>query len=96
VPEFEPSAEAFRPSVEMVEVLRGVLAEAVDRGQLTPAADSDEGVALLSIVVSGTLTQQMANEPRASYEGGRFTSLMPQALAMFVQHFTAKEQQGES
>jgi len=84
------------PASTWSRLLRGVLTEAVARGQLTAAADSDEGVALLSIVVSGALTQQMANEPRASYEGGRFTSLMPRALSMFVQHFTANEQQGES
>jgi len=88
VPEFTPSAEAFRPSVELVELVRAALHHAVSAGELRPEAGSDAGVALLSIVVTGTLSQQLANEPGAGYEGGRFTSLLPQAFAMFVRHFT--------
>lgn len=88
VPEFAPSPEAFGPSVEMVELVRGTLRDAVAAGELDPAADSDAGVALVSIVVSGTVTQQLANEPGATYEEGRFSSLLPQAFAMFVRHFT--------
>ena len=90
VPEFEPSAAAFKPSVEMIDVLRGLLRDAVANGELDPAADSDEAVSLLSIVVTGTLSQQLANQPGATYEEGRFTSLMPQAFAMFVRHFAPR------
>lgn len=87
VPDFTPSVTAFRPSVEMVEIIRSTLRDAVAAGELAPAADSDDGVALVSILVSGALTQQLANEPGATYEGGRFSSLLPRVLAMFVQHF---------
>ncbi|HEX4226255.1 MAG TPA: TetR/AcrR family transcriptional regulator [Pseudonocardiaceae bacterium] len=90
VPDFTPSAEAFRPSVEMVEIVRTTLRDAVAAGELDPAADSDEGLALVSIVVSGALTQQLANEPDAGYEDGRFSSLLPRAFAMFVQYFAPK------
>jgi AcrR family transcriptional regulator len=90
VPEFEPSAAAFKPSVEMIDVLRGLLRDAVAHGELDPAADSEEGVSLLSIVVTGTLSQQLANQPGATYEEGRFTSLMPQAFAMFVRQFAPR------
>jgi AcrR family transcriptional regulator len=87
VPEFTPSAEAFQPSVELVALVRAALRDAVAAGELRAEADSDAGVALLSIVVTGTLSQQLANEPGAGYEGGRFTSLLPDAFAMFVRHF---------
>ncbi|KAA9155994.1 TetR/AcrR family transcriptional regulator [Amycolatopsis acidicola] len=90
VPEFEPSAAAMRPSIEMVEIIRGTLKDAVAAGELDPAADSDEGVALVSIVVSGALTQQLANEPKAGYETGRFSSLLPRAFDMFVRYFAPK------
>lgn len=93
VPDFTPSAEAFKPSVEMVAIVRATLRDAVAAGELDPAADSDEGVALASIVVSGTLTQQLANEPDARYEDGRFSSLMPHAVAMFVRYFAPKPQE---
>lgn len=93
VPEFTPSAAAFRPSVEMVEIVRGTLRDAVAAGELDPAADSEEGAALVSIVVSGVLTQQQANEPGASYEGGRFSSLLPRAFAMFVKYFAPEAEE---
>ena len=90
VPDVTPSEAAFRPSVEMVEIVRTVLRDAVAAGELDAAADSDEGVALFAVVVTGTLTQQLANEPNATYESGRFSSLLPSACAMFVQYFAPK------
>ncbi len=42
VPKFEPSPEAFAPAVEMVAIQRAQLANAVARGEVGPAADSDE------------------------------------------------------
>ena len=93
VPDFTPSAEAFAPSVEMVGIVRATLRDAVAAGELDPAADSAEGVALVSILVSGALTQQLANEPGAGYEDGRFSSLMPRAVAMFVRYFAPNPQE---
>jgi len=93
VPDFTPSAEAFRPSVEMVAIVRATLRDAVAAGELDAAANSEEGLALVSIVVSGVLTQQLANEPDAGYEDGRFSSLMPRAVAMFVSYFAPKPQE---
>ena len=45
VPSFHPSPEAFAVSMEMVELQRGALADAVAKGQLGPAAN-DEGADL--------------------------------------------------
>lgn len=90
VPDFTPSTAAFQPSVEMVGIVRATLRDAVAAGQLDPAADSERGVALVSILVSGALTQQLANEPDAGYEDGRFSSLLPQAYDMFVQYFAPR------
>jgi AcrR family transcriptional regulator len=83
-PGFEASVEAMAPSVEMVELFRTTLREAQARGELGPGADGDEGVALLSIVQAGVISQQLSNEPHATFERGRFTSMLPQAVAMFV------------
>lgn len=90
VPEFEPSVAAMRPSIEMVAIIREALHDAVVSGELGAAADSDEGAALMSIVITGVLTQQMANEPGATYERGQFSSLLPRAFDMFVQYFAPK------
>jgi len=74
-----PSSEAFAPSLEMVRIQREALADAVAAGQLGPAADSDEAVFLVSILITGALTQAMANEPELPWGEGRFTPLFAAA-----------------
>ena len=83
VPGFEPSSEAYAPSIELVQDIRRLLAAAAGRGELAPAAASEEGAALLSVLVAGVMSQQLANQPRASWEQGRFTRLTPQVLQLF-------------
>ncbi|MPZ71700.1 MAG: TetR family transcriptional regulator [Nitriliruptorales bacterium] len=83
VPGFEPSSGTFSASVRSTEQLRDELREAVRLGQLDPRADSDEAARLLTILISGLITQQMANEPGAGYDSGRFTTLTRQAQNMF-------------
>lgn len=83
VPGFEPSAEAFAPNREYVDEIRAVVATAVELGQLHPAAAEEKGLAVLSILATGAMTQQLANEPDATLETGRFTSLFPDLLELF-------------
>jgi AcrR family transcriptional regulator len=84
VPGFEPSPEIFAASVRDMLDLRAELAEAVRLGQLAPAADSDEASRLYTVLMSGLISQQMANEPGASFARGRFTSLTDSAFSMFL------------
>jgi AcrR family transcriptional regulator len=83
VPGFEPSPEAFAPSIEFVQEARRLLQVAVDRGELHPDAASEEGTALLSVLVTGVISQQLANQPQASWDQGRFTRLTPRVLKLF-------------
>lgn len=87
VPGFTPSEEAFRPSVELVEEIRGVLRAAVDAGQLRPEAAGEQGQAMLSALIAGAMTQQMANQPAAGLETGRFTALLPRLIDMYLLTF---------
>jgi AcrR family transcriptional regulator len=87
IPGFAPSPEAFAPAQDALQDLRDYLAAAVAGGQLHPDAASDEGVALFTSLSAGVLSQQMANEPEAPYEEGRFTRLMPVVLDMFYQRY---------
>ncbi len=84
VPKFEPSAEAFGPAIEFVDEIREVLRAAVSLGQLHSRAAEEPALALFSALIAGAMTQQMANEPAAAFEDGRFTSLLPQLIDMFV------------
>jgi AcrR family transcriptional regulator len=77
VPNFEPSEAAFEPSKEMLALHRRALADAVAAHELGPAADSDEAVYFVSILVSGTLGQSIANDPDKPWGEGRFSPLFP-------------------
>lgn len=87
VPGFEPSPESFAPAEGMWLRFRSDLTAAVERGQLAEAADSDEALRMLTILIAGICSQQMANGPGASYDEGVFTSLTDQALQMFVTNY---------
>lgn len=90
VPGFEPSPEAYAPQLEYVDAVRGMLRDAVELGELHPDAASERGVALLSVLVSGVIGQQLANEPDASPDEGRFVALVDELLDMFSGHFVPR------
>ena len=82
VPRFEPSPEAMAFSLEMVDIQRTALADAVTAGQLGPQADADEAVFLVSTLIIGVLSQAFANEPDLEWGTGRFTPLFPKLMRM--------------
>jgi AcrR family transcriptional regulator len=82
VPSFEPSAEAFEPSVQMVALNRNALADAVAAGELGPEADSEEAVAFLSVLAAGVFSQAIANEPGTPWGEGRFSPLFPKLMSL--------------
>jgi AcrR family transcriptional regulator len=84
VPGFVPSPEAFAPAVELQAALRAVLADAVGRAELDPAATGQEAVGLLAVLHFGVLSQHLANEPEADWESGSFTRLHRTAVGVFV------------
>jgi AcrR family transcriptional regulator len=89
VPSFEPSAQSLAPSVEMVSIQRAALGDAVAAGQLGKGADSDEGVYLVSILITGVLSQAMANEPDLEWGQGRFTVLFPKLMKVLTAVYPA-------
>lgn len=89
VPSFEPSPEALAPSIEMVAVQRAALADAVAAGQLGPGAESDEAVCLVSTLITGVLSQAIANEPGLAWGQGRFTPLFPKLMRLLAAAYPA-------
>lgn len=85
IPGFEPSPASYALAQRLVERSRADLATAVHKGQLAPHADTDEVFRLFTSLSAGLCSQQLANQPDATYESGLFTSLTDQALDMFVQ-----------
>ncbi len=87
VPSFEPSPEAFAPSIEMVALQRGALADAVAAGQLGSEANSEEAIYLVSTMIVGVLSQAFANEPGLQWGEGRFTPLFPKLMGLLPAAF---------
>jgi AcrR family transcriptional regulator len=90
VPSFEPTTQAMAPSVEMVELQRHALSDAVAAGELGADADSDEAVLVASIFVSGLIGQTIANEPGLPWGKGRFSPLFPKLLATLTALYPAR------
>lgn len=90
VPGFAPSSEAFAGSVDQMAQVRDELAAAVRAGELHPAADSDAAVRLLTVLMSGLISQQMANQPGVAFEDGQFSTLTQEALDLFFARYAAR------
>lgn len=87
VPGFEPTTATFEVSRRQQQHLREQLAQTVRRGLLHRSADSDEAARLLTVLISGLMTQQMANQPDTAFEDGVFTRLTDQAVDMFLAYY---------
>ena len=87
VPGFVPTAATFDVSERQMDQLRAAFAAAARAGQLRPSAASGEAPRLFTIVLSGLISQQMANEPAADYDTGSFTRLTDAAFDMFFARY---------
>jgi AcrR family transcriptional regulator len=87
VPSFHPSEEAFAPSVEMVELQRRALADAVAAGQLGPSANDEDAIYVVSTLIVGVLSQAIANEPDLPWGEGRFTPIFARLMRLLPAAF---------
>jgi AcrR family transcriptional regulator len=87
VPSFTPSPEAFAVSMEMVELQRGALADAVAKGELGPGANDESAIYLISTLIAGALGQAIANEPELPWGEGRFSSWFPTLMRLLPAAF---------
>ena len=89
VPGFAPSAEAYAPAVELIELTRARFAELQDRGLVRGDAGLDDVQRDWTVLLSGVISQQLSNAPGESLAEGRFTSALPTLVAMFARHYGA-------
>ena len=61
VPDFEPSPESFAGSISQMAAARADIADAVARGDLAAGTDIDEAMRMVTVLISGIVSQQMAN-----------------------------------
>lgn len=87
VPDFTPSPDSYQPAVELVSRTRALLAGLRDRGLLRSDADLDAAVRDWTVLISGALSQQLANAPGEDAETGRFTAAIPSLTRMFTREY---------
>jgi AcrR family transcriptional regulator len=87
VPSFHPSEESFAVSVEMVDMQRRALADAVAAGELGPDATDEDAVYIVSTLIVGVLSQAFANEPDLPWGEGRFTPTFPRLMRLLPAAF---------
>jgi AcrR family transcriptional regulator len=87
VPGFVPSQQAYAPSLDAAQLMHTAITAAVERGELHPAAASENGIALLIAIVAGIASQQNANDAGNGFDNGRLVALLDPALDMYAAYF---------
>lgn len=87
VPHWEPSPAAYEPSVQLLEQTGRTLAALQRQGSLRADADLDEATRLWSVLVTGVISQHLANQPGAPVRDGRFTTLVPTLVELFLTRY---------
>lgn len=91
VPGYQPSAEAFAPAGQIVELLRSALADAAACGQVHPDAATDAGMELLSIMHFGVISQHLANDADRDWDHGRYTRRHRDILSLFIKAYPPRK-----
>jgi AcrR family transcriptional regulator len=87
IPGYEPAPEAYAPAVEALTRGREIVAQLRESGGLRPDMDVDEALRLWTILISGVVTQQLANAPQEGFDGGTYTSALPALVSMFLDRY---------
>jgi AcrR family transcriptional regulator len=89
VPGFTPSAEAYAPAIELVELSRARFTMLREQGLLRADIAIDDVQRDWTVLISGVISQQMSNAPGEPLAAGRFTAALPGLVAMFARYYGA-------
>ncbi len=87
VPGFAPSAEAYAPAVELVELSRRTFTDLQRHGLVRADADVDHVHRDWTVLTAGVVSQQLSNAPGEPLATGRFTAGLPDLVAMFARYY---------
>jgi AcrR family transcriptional regulator len=88
VPGFLPTPAAYLPAGESRNRVGTVLRFLVDRGWLRSDACGDEASRAYLAMISGVITQHLANEPTATFADGLHCAVLPLLIDMFFDRFS--------
>lgn len=87
VPGFRPSEAAYEPAIRLLDESRALFRSLQERGLIRADADLDLVQRQWTVIVSGVISQQLANAPDEPFADGRFTSQIPALASMFAAHY---------
>ncbi|HEX4017776.1 MAG TPA: TetR/AcrR family transcriptional regulator [Frankiaceae bacterium] len=87
VPDYEPSAAAYAPAVDVFDLGLTAFAGLRERGLFRPDIDVDEAFRQWTVLIAGVVSQQLSNAPHEPFDSGTFTAGLPQLVAMFLQFY---------
>ncbi|MEO6586556.1 MAG: TetR/AcrR family transcriptional regulator [Knoellia sp.] len=93
VPRWEPSPAAFEPAVLQMEMAHEELRAVAAVGRLAPDSEPEEIALLWTTVVSGAISQQLANEPLATHRTGRYVAVLPSLVDLVVDRYMTPPQE---
>ena len=89
VPGFTPSPDAYAPAVEMLKRTHQRLADLQARGLIRDDVPVEQVRRDWTVLISGVVSQQLANAPDEGFAGGQFTAALPELVRMFARHYAA-------
>ena len=92
VPGYVPSAEAYAPAVEVYARGMQIFSELARRQLLRRGVSAEVALRAWTCLLSGVMTQQLANAPDEPYDDGRFTTLFPDLLDMYLAHYATPQE----
>jgi AcrR family transcriptional regulator len=87
VPGYQPSPEAYEPAVQVLAASRERFAQLQSLGLFRPDVPVEELLRAWTVLVTGLITQQLANAPQETYDTGAFTALLPALVDMHLAHY---------
>jgi AcrR family transcriptional regulator len=87
VPGFVPSPEAYAPAVEFFASSQRAFTDLQEKGLVRTDIPVDQILRDWTIVIAGITSQQLSNAPDDTFEDGRFTSALPDIVAMFCRTY---------
>jgi AcrR family transcriptional regulator len=88
VPAFAPSAGSYAASTAVLVRFEEALRALVERGILHPDAVTAQGVRAYTAIVSGVISQHLANEPDTAFGDGHYPALISLLTGMYLDGFT--------
>ncbi len=87
VPDYEPSPEAYAPSVELAELLYDEARQWHDHGLVRADADPVEVAEVVATASAGMIGRQTSNEPGVPYDQGRHTPHWPALITAVIRSY---------